>query len=413
MWMLRTAFALVLAAALSACTSMEVQERTFQYNQATGSLGARLLLLNAVRAAQRYPLQFTRISEFKGEDTISGKLTGKIPFGPQAVLNNSFDPTLDWNSGLNSLTVLDLNTEEAQSALKRPLTPNDFSYYFNYRHGRSFAVITALFVEHVIVHKDLYNAIDANAEALCPRKISSGVGVDPLCLLIQQMPRCAAESRSSYYAPADYRILTNSPSDECERAHYLRFWFMAYLAEIVPNPILPEKNPPANPEAIAVNKNVVINVLKDESKAASKPAGDVEVEFKRLRVQEVAKRVKAKHLKPMIMKLRSPESMVRYLGELIELQNLRGRPPMVVFDIELRRSFVLFRAVEGRPLPGEAAVSVPSPDGSTYYIPKPDYRDPSHDRSLEALSIVADILNGAVSKGAIPQQTTFSLSTSQ
>jgi hypothetical protein len=51
--------------ALIACVKFEVDDHSYQFNEATGSLGLRLRLLNAVRASKDYPLQFSKIQGYQ------------------------------------------------------------------------------------------------------------------------------------------------------------------------------------------------------------------------------------------------------------------------------------------------------------------------------------------------------------
>jgi hypothetical protein len=112
-----------------------------------------------------------------------------------------------------------------------------------------------------------------------------------------------------------------------------------------------------------------------------------------------------------LFQFRSPERMVRYLGELVAAQNYgAGRFVPSAVDIELQEVFTLLTVVRGMPPPGGAAVSVRDPEGEMFYVPRSNYDLPRKDRSLETLSLVSEVLNGAVSKKAFPQVTTFTVS---
>ena len=56
-----------------------------------------------------------------------------------------------------------------------------------------------------------------------------------------------------------------------------------------------------------------------------------------------------------------------------------------------------------------ASIAVVDAEGEAFYIPRPDYRDPAHDLSTQSISIVADVLNGAVSVKSLPQVSSFTL----
>jgi hypothetical protein len=108
--------------------------------------------------------------------------------------------------------------------------------------------------------------------------------------------------------------------------------------------------------------------------------------------------------------LRSPERIVRYLGDLISAQNYGPHRFVPKFlDTERLETYTLLRVVRGIPPPGGTAVSVRSPDGEVFYIPRRDTDARKQDISLETLSIVTDVLNAAVSKKAFPEVTTLSV----
>src|SRR5262245_15913549 len=68
------------AALLAACTRVEIEDHSLQFNQATGSLGNRVMLLNVVRAAKGYPVQFSKVTSYSGSSRLDGGLSLNIPF---------------------------------------------------------------------------------------------------------------------------------------------------------------------------------------------------------------------------------------------------------------------------------------------------------------------------------------------
>ena len=104
--------------------SVQVDEHSYQFNEATGSLGLRLLLLNAVRASKDYPLQFSKINAYQGTGTMGASVSAAMPL-QLFPGNGTVTPKVDWKDGVSQLNFIDLNTEEAQQALKRPVTIPD------------------------------------------------------------------------------------------------------------------------------------------------------------------------------------------------------------------------------------------------------------------------------------------------
>jgi hypothetical protein len=114
--------ALVLSLA-SGCASVQVDDHSYQFNEATGSLGLRLLLLNAVRASKDYPLQFSKINAYQGTGTMGGSISASMPLTGFPG-NGAVSPKVDWKDGISQLNLIDLNTEEAQQALRRTISFN-------------------------------------------------------------------------------------------------------------------------------------------------------------------------------------------------------------------------------------------------------------------------------------------------
>ena len=81
----RPLFLLLVGSVLSACTGVQIEDQSLQFNQASGSIGTRLMLLNALRAAKGYPLQFSRLTSYVGQGTMDGGVNLDIP-----VLLNTF-----------------------------------------------------------------------------------------------------------------------------------------------------------------------------------------------------------------------------------------------------------------------------------------------------------------------------------
>jgi hypothetical protein len=112
------------------------------------------------------------------------------------------------------------------------------------------------------------------------------------------------------------------------------------------------------------------------------------------------------------LQLRTPERLVRYLGELIAAQNYGDKRFVPeAFDTDRLEKYTLLTVKRGIPPPGGVAVSIVDPDGETFYVPRQDPDAPKTDLSLELLAIVSDVLNGAVSKKAFPPVTTLTVTT--
>jgi hypothetical protein len=113
---------------------------------------------------------------------------------------------------------------------------------------------------------------------------------------------------------------------------------------------------------------------------------------------------------PINIVWRSPERMVRYLGEVLAVQTYGapGKWPVQILndDGELVDLFVVQR---GRNLLDRAAVSIDDPEGERFSIPRPEYESAKTHLSLQALALVMEAFNLAVSGKDLPQPATLLL----
>jgi hypothetical protein len=162
---------------LTGCVSHQVDDHSFQFNEATGSLGMRLLLLNAVRASKDYPLQFSKISLYQGRGAMgSASLTATMPL--KLPTNGNMTPKVDWNDGISRIDLIDLNTEEAQEALKKPLTYNGYAYHTAFSGSRSSILPQFLLLEQIAVSSRLGEVIEESVRCTCDHKACNRLDVE-------------------------------------------------------------------------------------------------------------------------------------------------------------------------------------------------------------------------------------------
>ena len=101
--------------------------------------------------------------------------------------------------------------------------------------------------------------------------------------------------------------------------------------------------------------------------------------------------------------------MVRYLGDVLAVHTLERRGPVQVLNEE-GELVDLFHVERGRDLLGSTAVAVEGPDGERFSIPAADHGTRKGHLSLQALSLVMESFNLAVSGKALPQPATLFLS---
>lgn len=395
------------------CTKVEIEDHSYQFNEATGSLTQKLILLNAVRASKDYPMQFSKIATYQGVGSASGSLTAKIPFGPDALKLFEATPSVSMKSGISQLNLADLNTEEAQNSLKRQLTENQFRYYYNLNESRSLSVVLRVFFDSVRIHRDLYPVMMSEIRKICgnPSKIQ-GKNCKALQIINEE---CGSEIQP-IEVPLYTEVYLHFSSRFDNACSYRQLTALSYVLLNLGFNVMPDRDGVAkkgNNKSTLAGGNTFNFEIKTGESSSGTSAVNYKFYFLSKEVREHATALKQKGKEPFEIVFRSPESMVRYLGQLIAVQNY-GTSRFIpdVYDVRTGSRFNLFVVKRGRPFVGQAAVQVRDQDGDTFFIPKPDYDAPDRDRSLEVLSIVSDVFNGAVSKKAFPEVSTFTLSPS-
>lgn len=641
----------VAAITLIACVKMEIDDHSYQFNEATGSTGLRLLLLNAVRASKDYPLQFSKINTYQGTGTVGGSISADIPVSSIAD-GIKLTPKIDIKPPINQLALVDLNTEEAQQALKKQASVETFRYYFLQRGTRAMGVINAALVESVYIHEQLYTPFVELVKALSEDAKIHPNGIEGVCGTLGRIfPMLGRTSRSygtlneaqqsnfkyicrklveiyrscegkgafepdvGWYDTTPTRIVrtklidechsqqltvlglfllvtgfdvksvesekgdegdkdgkekkrSDSLKKECKKAQF-RYQSPKELGAIfaalrdLPKHLkarlddaVKSEGPPAlrqvfeeimrllgNPATRARMESALKNLdaldegdsvaatavdlkwakeqltkkkifatdarvvwlankeHKDAIEKLAKAKRRIEVLRERIQILQLDQNFATLHAKlskyfdymigrektkikgeyedkvddlekkdrdrkdglekkalnltvnagekekkdgdekssdyifrfavpfvnakacaivqkdevPLEILFRSPERMVRYLGELIAVQNFRDDKRRFVpksLDVEAEVEFDLLRVVRGAGAPGRTAVAIRDPDGEWFHVPKPEYGSKERERSLELLGLVADVLNGAVSKKSLPQVSTFTLAPS-
>ena len=126
----------------------------------------RLLLLNAVRASKDYPLQFSKISSYQGKGAMNhASLGASLPI--KLPIEGTLTPKVELNDGISTFDLVDLNTEEAQEALKRPLTHSGFVYHTALSGNRSSVLPQLLLLEQIELSSKLAQVIDESVQCTC------------------------------------------------------------------------------------------------------------------------------------------------------------------------------------------------------------------------------------------------------
>jgi hypothetical protein len=469
---------------LAGCTRVEIEDHSLQFNHATGSLGNRLMLLNIVRAAKGYPVQFSKVTSYSGQSRVDGGLNLNIPFvgaivgNPNTAFSGGVTPNASLKTGVSQLQLADLSTAEFQRTLRKKVTVNDFAYYRS--QGWPSALVHTLLIEDIFVEPRLREKLIKAAIATCDRSGSARTEGkrktdenERLCdwLLSKRElferereeraspegdivyayrndPRIPRQYESFQWFFAAIRVLPavsldfdlKAPVDECTTTTAL----LRDLAKKAKGKSKDDSEARGGGKGstetvkegkVAVDVTVKIGEKADKEDDASdksKDGGSIGLNFpKGIRSLRSATLAEMRHLEslrneslcllkegrtPIIINWRSPERMVRYLGEVLAAQDFGSAPMRRVKILNNDGQHVeLLRIERGRDEVGRAAaVSVEGPEGDSFYIPiadrVPDRASKGAHLSLRALALVMESVNLAVSGKELPRTTTLFLS---
>jgi hypothetical protein len=362
-----------------------------------------------------------------------------------------------------------LNTAEVQRNLRQQVGIKDFQYYRS--QGWHPTLVNTILIEELQVEPDLERALDDASKAACARggsaSSSKNARLRAVCswLARREVADCLKSSPDAPQKRASHvgEVILAFPNDPRRYCRHVAFqWFFASIRVL--NGVSLVVDPPIDPDECTtrwapkeskadkaskskvkqdekkINENVtggkvsvdigvnlkvsdkaekdkkkdederepviLLNIPKALSRYITSPKEAHELD--RLRNQQLCIRKWEKT--PIRISWRSPERMVRYLGEVLAAQEFGpGKRPVQVLS-EDGELVDLFRVQRGRNATGQAAIAVADPEGETFSIPRPDYDSSKGHLSLQALALVMESFNLAVSGKELPQPATLLLS---
>jgi hypothetical protein len=326
------------------------------YDTAIADTANQLLLLNAVRASQRYPRSFTSVGDIVAAPPLTASLASTLNFtGFTGLQTYNLNPTINASPGYSQFTLGNLNDKEFMDALRKPIAPGITR---SFRDDRAWPrqLLDLIYIQYFTPTERIVNLVDSTRKSKCPPGTPG-----PCELLNQQIDEFTSRCNSEHFINVNVRnrefrddrgMYYNSVANYC---HYTRFRIFLEEVRLLNYPLCEKPGPGC--------------LLTHE---------------------------------------RSALDMIGYLGELVAAQNYNEEPFMPVFrygfSIGLGFQFVdvpLFVVRRGEPL-GSAAVAVYH-DGMTYYIPRPQFGAPTEERSLQTLDLVLQTIRAATLPENVPK----------
>jgi len=342
--------------ALSGCAEVQMGYNVLTYDDTVADTANQLLLLNAVRASQHYPQSFTSVGQLVASPPVSGSIASTLNFAnPGGLQTANLNPTINANPGYSQFALGNLNASEFMAAIRKPV-PFQITQSFRGNPRWPHQLIELIYVQNYVLTEPDASFVDSSRKHACsaPANDSQARSCEKMAdQIAEYTQRCGSEHFVDFNTRmrefhGDPRMYYNTPSNFC---HFARF--KIFLEEV----------------------GLVCN---------GKPG------------RGCPRRTE-----------RSPLDMIGYLGELIAAQNYIEEPfvPLVTIGYSTTTGFKfadvpLFEVKRGPPL-GGAAVAVQH-EGTTFYIPKPDFGSPTEARSLQTLDLVLQTVQAATHRKDLP-----------
>jgi len=381
--------------ALCGCSQSQLEHQTDAFNRASATTIGEQTLLNAVRSSLDLPMSFTKLHSYKAESMAKGTLA-PIPLGAISPQILGLGPTINLSGGANTIEYVDVNNSGALGKLNQNVGYDTIDRYAY--QGLHFQLLNTIFVEYVEIHGELSSAIGEHAKKKCddPAK-DDRIRCDEVKRLRKL---CARPDQLIKLKEYTVRALRNRAQDKCEfllfQLFRLQLALSGYLSDLGFDKTATMRETTEG-KLIAVPKTVPKQVIHFRERSVQEVYQRLEDKFKK-----EAKRTKQDPKQALKYTLRSPKSLLTYLGELIALQNFGEDKfvPAVMIGREGDRMTV-FRVIRGQAA-GDTALSIRGPDGEMYSVPRPDYASGKRDQTLRVLGIAAEVVNGAISEKDFP-----------
>lgn len=344
---------LVIGSALSAggCAEVQMQYNVLTYDNAIADTANQLLLLNAVRASQRYPKSFTNVGAIQAGPPVSGSLPSSFNFASVAGLTTyGFTPSVSASAGYGQFALENANSKDVMEKLRGKIPQNIIDSFYE-RTNWPRELLDMVYVQALHPSAAQVQAVDAARKHVCahPRREEEREHCQAINDKIQEFTQFCTQHFSDvnirmWEFQQDPKMYYNTAVNYC---HYTRFQLFAREARL-------------------------LGRMCTKALPGCVPAT-----------------------------YRSALQMIDYLGELIAAQNYREQTfePKVLYGHSTERRGPVFIEVPffvvHRGATAEKAAVIVWHDGIAYYIPQPDFGSPYEARSLQTLDLVLQTVRAA------------------
>jgi hypothetical protein len=342
---------------LSGCAEMQMGYNVLTFDTAVADTANQQLLLNAVRASQRYPKSFTSVGEVLGSPPISGSLASQLNFsalaGMAGLRDYSVSPSITANAGYGSLGLKNLNANEFMIQIRKTI-PDPITKSFEDDRDWPRQLLELIYIQSLRPSEQQVRFVDSARKTRCAipdlrcEKIAEQVA--------EYSNRCDQHFNDPNVRMRQFQkdpdMYYNTATNYC---HYERF-----------------------------------RIFLEEMRVVRLPSCTT--------AQQGCVRKTP----------RSALHMIGYLGELIAAQNYIAEPyiPRILIGTSIGSEFRFFDVplfVVRRGVAAEGASVAVVHQGVTYYVPRPEFGSPDEARSMQVLDLVLQTVQAATMQKDLPK----------
>jgi hypothetical protein len=219
-----------------------IVNRAISFNEAIADSTNSEILINALRARDRMPTYYTRVSSDTANSTISPSVSMQIPLGPGANVKGFFPNVSLGTSQQNQLSLQNLDDQKFMRGVLTPVPVDVLGYYL--RQGWPAEVLLTVTVAEISVTPSTAKALEDAFDAQCrdePRTDYCNAvlpdDVPPSAsgqYVTQQLKACLADPNDYVKGAGDTLILENYPESGAQMSCFQ--WMLRVLIALDPMP---------------------------------------------------------------------------------------------------------------------------------------------------------------------------------
>ncbi len=408
---------------LSGCAKQEIRARAVSYNGALSEFGNSQILLNAVRAAKRYPIYYSAIGELTADESLNGHLDSSFPFlvgtGRHITLPSfTLGSRTNVSSGIQNFKVGNLNNQEFQKRMFDEVSLELFRSFLD--NGWPQELLFTLMIQQIKVPGPLDMMVQDQASRRCAQlnneQMNSEYELTPLHK--RRLSLCKIVAETEKYAKVRQceiegfgSVYFNKANRPCSYMRFQNFYRrLRLLGGGVFKTIMTKGTKVVSEKVTTYGRHKKVETKLEPTKSVKtflslKLTGTTGASWILKKGEDDSKGNTA------TFELRSAHKMIQYLGEVISAQLFIDNSfvPMLAIGRPTKYVRVPLLKIRTGPLGAVTGTVRVRHEGRTYYIPRPDYGSETEARSLQAIAVINQVIAHQTSSDSLPKSQTFNL----